>query len=117
MRSGGGKYYAVGDYMVGRQIGSGSFSTVWHARHRVHGIEVAIKEIITAKLNLKLQESLKSEIFILKKINHPNIIRLHDMIEVGAILIFAIIFILRIVYEEKIKSKSLVNFYLFPLVI
>ncbi|KAL2502960.1 Protein kinase superfamily protein [Forsythia ovata] len=81
MRSGGGKYYAVGDYMVGRQIGSGSFSTVWHARHRVHGTEVAIKEIVTARLNLKLQESLKSEIFILKKINHPNIIRLHDMIE------------------------------------
>ncbi|KAI3447719.1 hypothetical protein Pfo_004384 [Paulownia fortunei] len=73
--------YVVGDYMVGKQIGAGSFSTVWHARHRVHGTEVAIKEIVTARLNSKLQESLKSEIFILKRINHPNIIRLHDMIE------------------------------------
>ncbi|KAK4478527.1 hypothetical protein RD792_014007 [Penstemon davidsonii] len=75
------RYYAVGDYMVGKQIGAGSFSTVWHARHRVHGTEVAIKEIVTARLNPKLQDSLKSEIFILKRINHPNIIRLHDMIE------------------------------------
>ncbi|KAL3826037.1 hypothetical protein ACJIZ3_022066 [Penstemon smallii] len=75
------RYYAVGDYMVGQQIGAGSFSTVWHARHRVHGTEVAIKEIVTARLNPKLQDSLKSEIFILKRINHPNIIRLHDMIE------------------------------------
>ncbi|KAH6798410.1 Protein kinase superfamily protein [Perilla frutescens var. frutescens] len=75
------RYYAVGDYVVGKQIGAGSFSTVWHARHRVHGTEVAIKEIATARLNPKLQESLKSEIFILKRINHPNIIRLHDMIE------------------------------------
>lgn len=72
----------VGDYLVGRQIGSGSFSVVWHARHRVHGTEVAIKEIVTGRLNKKLQESLMSEIFILKKINHPNIIRLHDIIEV-----------------------------------
>ncbi|KAJ9694801.1 hypothetical protein PVL29_010332 [Vitis rotundifolia] len=72
----------VGDYLVGRQIGSGSFSVVWHARHRVHGTEVAIKEIVTGRLNKKLQESLMSEIFILKKIYHPNIIRLHDIIEV-----------------------------------
>ncbi|XP_041024436.1 serine/threonine-protein kinase ATG1c isoform X1 [Juglans microcarpa x Juglans regia] len=72
----------VGEYLVGRQIGSGSFSVVWHARHRVHGTEVAIKEIATGRLNKKLQESLMSEIFILKRINHPNIIRLHDIIEV-----------------------------------
>ncbi|KAI8556704.1 hypothetical protein RHMOL_Rhmol05G0274700 [Rhododendron molle] len=71
----------VGEYVVGRQIGSGSFSVVWHARHRVHGTEVAIKEIVTGRLNKKLQESLMSEIVILKQINHPNIIRLHDIIE------------------------------------
>lgn len=72
----------VGEYVMGRQIGSGSFSVVWHARHRVLGTEVAIKEIVTGRLNKKLQESLMSEIVILKQINHPNIIRLHDIIEV-----------------------------------
>ncbi|KAG2690663.1 hypothetical protein I3760_09G199000 [Carya illinoinensis] len=77
-----GRVRFVGEYQVGRQIGSGSFSVVWHARHRVHGTEVAIKEIATGRLNKKLQESLMSEIFILKRINHPNIIRLHDIIEV-----------------------------------
>ncbi|XP_052172956.1 serine/threonine-protein kinase ATG1c-like [Diospyros lotus] len=71
----------VGDYVVGRQIGSGSFSVVWHARHKVHGAEVAIKEIVMGRLNKKLQESLLSEIDILKQINHPNIIRLHDIIQ------------------------------------
>ncbi|KAG9142579.1 hypothetical protein Leryth_011668 [Lithospermum erythrorhizon] len=78
---GGGGRFVVGDYVVGRQIGAGSFSTVWHARHRVDGTEVAIKEIIISRLNSKLQESLKSEIVILKKVDHPNIIRLHGMIE------------------------------------
>ncbi|XP_073135424.1 serine/threonine-protein kinase ATG1c isoform X2 [Henckelia pumila] len=80
-RGGAGRCFMVGDYKLGKQIGAGSFSTVWYARHQVHGTEVAIKEIVTARLNSKLQESLKSEIFILKRINHPNIIRLHDMIE------------------------------------
>ncbi|XP_057511828.1 serine/threonine-protein kinase ATG1c-like [Actinidia eriantha] len=76
---GGGRY--VGDYVVGQQIGAGSFSVVWHARHKVHDTEVAIKEIVTGRLNKKLHESLMSEIVILKQINHPNIIRLHDIIE------------------------------------
>ncbi|KAB2630603.1 serine/threonine-protein kinase ATG1-like [Pyrus ussuriensis x Pyrus communis] len=82
MAQASGRGRVVGEYVVGRQIGSGSFSVVWHARHRVHGTEVAIKEIATGRLNKKLQESLLSEIFIMKKIDHPNIIRLHDIIEV-----------------------------------
>ncbi|KAJ7950250.1 Kinase family protein [Quillaja saponaria] len=76
-----GRSRVVGDYIVGRQIGSGSFSVVWHGRHKVHGTEVAIKEIVTGRLNKKLQESLMSEIFILKRINHPNIIHLYDIVE------------------------------------
>nr|GMC81748.1 serine/threonine-protein kinase ATG1c isoform X1 [Ipomoea batatas] len=80
-RGGGSGRFMVGDYLVGKQVGTGSYSTVWHARHRDHGTEVAIKEIVTARLNSKLQESLMSEIVILRKINHPNIIHLHDMIQ------------------------------------
>ncbi|KAK4799655.1 hypothetical protein SAY86_025020 [Trapa natans] len=53
-----------------------------HYRHRVHFTEVAIKEIATGQLSKKLRESLMSEIIILQKINHPNIIRLHEIIEV-----------------------------------
>lgn len=79
---------SVGDYVVGKQLGSGSFSVVWHARHKVHGTEVAIKEILTGKLNKKLEESLMSEIDILSNINHPNIIRLHEMIKVLCLLYF-----------------------------
>ncbi|KAJ6851143.1 serine/threonine-protein kinase ATG1c-like isoform X1 [Iris pallida] len=83
--SGGGVGYRggrlVGDYMLTRQIGSGSFSVVWLARHRVLGTEFAVKEIVMEKLNKKLQESLLSEIYILRKVNHPNIVALHDIIE------------------------------------
>ncbi|MCD9561413.1 hypothetical protein HAX54_020519 [Datura stramonium] len=76
-----GGRFVIGDYVVEKQIGAGSFSTVWLACHRVDGTEVAIKEIVTARLNTKLKESLKYEIVILQRISHPNIIRLHDMIE------------------------------------
>lgn len=81
-RGGGGR--VVGDYMFGRQIGSGSFSVVWLARHRIRGAEVAVKEIVMERLSKKLQDSLLSEIVILKKISHPNIIALHDIIEVNS---------------------------------
>lgn len=71
----------IGDYSVVEQIGSGSFSVVWHAKHKFKGYDVAIKEIATGRLNKKLQESLLSEIEILRKIDHPNITRLHETIE------------------------------------
>lgn len=73
----------IGDYIVTQQIGAGSFAVVWKARHKQQpGLHVAIKEIATERLNKKLQDSLRSEIAILRRTNHPNIIRLHDIVEV-----------------------------------
>ncbi|KAL5989139.1 hypothetical protein ACLOJK_027241 [Asimina triloba] len=74
-------YMLVGDYILVRRIGSGSFATVWLARHRHVGAEVAIKEIDKKLLNSKVNNSLRKEITILQNIRHPNIIRLHDAIE------------------------------------
>uniref|UniRef100_A0A7I4FA61 Protein kinase domain-containing protein n=1 Tax=Physcomitrium patens TaxID=3218 RepID=A0A7I4FA61_PHYPA len=75
---------AIGDYIVTRQIGSGSFAVVWKGYHKQHpGFDVAIKEIATERLNRKLQESLRREIAILQRIDHPNIIKLHDIVEVA----------------------------------
>lgn len=90
---GGQPQRMIGDYIVTTQIGAGSFAVVWKARHKLHGNEVAIKEIATEKLNPKLQESLLSEIAILKRTTHPNIIRLHDIVEVSSVE-----------FEEKLVS-------------
>ncbi|KAJ3682686.1 hypothetical protein LUZ60_012913 [Juncus effusus] len=76
---GGGR--VVGDYMLGKEIGKGAFSVVWAGRHRFRGTEVAVKEIIMDKLTKKLKDSLLSEVHILRRINHPNIISLYDSIE------------------------------------
>ena len=74
----------VGDYILGPRIGSGSFAVVWRSRHRQSGLEVAVKEIDKKQLSLsaKISESLLKEISILRTINHRNIIRLLEAIEV-----------------------------------
>lgn len=72
----------VGDYIIDRQIGAGAFSTVWLARHRIQGTEVAVKEIAMSRLSEKLRRSLLSEVSILGRISHPNIIALYDFIQV-----------------------------------
>ncbi|GBG63098.1 hypothetical protein CBR_g36585 [Chara braunii] len=71
----------IGDYIVTQQIGSGSFAVVWKGRHKLTSTEVAIKEIATDKLNRKLQDSLESEVAILKRANHPNIIHLLEIVK------------------------------------
>lgn len=63
-------------------IGAGSFAIVWRARHLDTGAEAAIKEINLAKLNAKLRQSLESEVSILKRVRHENIVTLLEVIEV-----------------------------------
>lgn len=72
----------VGPWEIGQKIGSGSFAVVWKGRHKETGEEVAIKEISTDSLSKKLQRSLESEVSILKRITHRNIVHLRDVLEV-----------------------------------
>ncbi|KAK3151157.1 hypothetical protein QOZ80_3AG0242460 [Eleusine coracana subsp. coracana] len=74
----GGRRRVVGEYELLRRIGSGAYSQVWLGRHVVQDTEVAVKEIAMERLSSKLRESLLSEVDILRRISHPNIIALHD---------------------------------------
>ncbi|XP_062210718.1 serine/threonine-protein kinase ATG1c-like isoform X2 [Phragmites australis] len=77
----GGRGRVVGEYELVRPIGSGAYSQVWLGRHRVRDTEVAVKEIAMERLSSKLRESLLSEVDILRRIRHPNIITLYDSIK------------------------------------
>lgn len=68
--------------MLLQKIGSGSFADVWKAQHRVTTDVVAIKEIATDRLNRRLRQSLESEVSILRRISHRNIVQLYTVIEV-----------------------------------
>lgn len=72
----------IGQYLLTERIGAGSFAVVYKAKHVSRGHVVAIKEIVTDWLHEKLIQGLYSEIQILQKISHPNIVRLHDIISV-----------------------------------
>ena len=71
----------IGEWDVGSILGSGSFAVVWKAKHRSTGQHAAIKEINLTKLNSRLRQSLESEVSILKRISHPHIVMLLEVLE------------------------------------
>ncbi|KAI1425998.1 hypothetical protein F5Y12DRAFT_316250 [Xylaria sp. FL1777] len=71
----------VGQFLIGSEIGKGSFAQVYMGKHKVSGAAVAIKSVELARLNKKLKENLYSEIKILKRLRHPHIVALHDCVE------------------------------------
>lgn len=72
----------AGQWVLDRELGSGSFATVWHATHRQTQQVAAVKEINLDKLSKKLQESLASEVAVLKHTQHHNVVCLLDLIKV-----------------------------------
>ena len=71
----------IGDWDVGPMLGQGSFAVVWKAAHRSSGKPAAIKEINLSRLNARLRQSLESEVSILKRISHRNIVQLYEVLE------------------------------------
>ncbi|KAF3937586.1 hypothetical protein ABW19_dt0200171 [Dactylella cylindrospora] len=68
----------VGAFRIGKEIGRGSFATVYQGIHSQTKSLVAIKSVLRSKLNRKLLENLESEIQILKTLDHPHIVALLD---------------------------------------
>ncbi|KAI0128471.1 Serine/threonine-protein kinase ATG1 [Xylariales sp. AK1849] len=75
---------SIGQFIIGSEIGKGSFATVYVGKHQSTGSAVAVKSVELGRLNKKLKENLYSEIHILKKLRHPHIVCLHDCIESGS---------------------------------
>ncbi len=72
----------VGQYEIGKQIGSGSFSHVHLGIHTITRKEVAVKIFSREKIReLHLGEKIDREIRVLKLFRHPHIIRLYEVID------------------------------------
>lgn len=69
----------VGAYELYDCIGQGSFASVYRGQHRDTRQVVAVKAIVRARLNAKLQENLDAEIRILQSTQHPNVMQLHEV--------------------------------------
>ncbi|KAJ8274851.1 hypothetical protein COCON_G00094760 [Conger conger] len=71
----------VGNYRLLKTIGKGNFAKVKLARHILTGREVAIKIIDKTQLNPTSLQKLFREVRIMKILNHPNIVKLFEVIE------------------------------------
>ena len=71
--------FNIKEYIVDKKrIGKGSFSTIYKCRHYNSDKEYALKEITIDKNKNKL--NIKREFEIMRKLNHENIVKIHDVI-------------------------------------
>ncbi|KAK1312187.1 CBL-interacting serine/threonine-protein kinase 14 [Acorus calamus] len=68
-------------YAVGRLLGRGAFAKVYHARDTLTGSSVAVKCIAKHRiLKSGLSGNVEREISVMRRLRHPNIVRLHSVL-------------------------------------
>ncbi|KAI9714569.1 MAG: hypothetical protein M1812_006374 [Candelaria pacifica] len=89
------KQMKFGEYILGQTLGEGEFGKVKMGWKKDGGVQVAIKLIRRETLgsNPSRLPKIYREISILRELSHPNIVRLHEMVEtdrqIGIILEYA----------------------------
>ncbi|XP_066331308.1 CBL-interacting protein kinase 6-like [Miscanthus floridulus] len=69
-----------GRYELGRVLGHGNFGRVHAARDLRTGRGVAVKVLVKDKvLRAGMMEQIKREIAVMKRVSHPNIVELHEV--------------------------------------
>ncbi|XP_076441854.1 MAP/microtubule affinity-regulating kinase 3-like isoform X10 [Babylonia areolata] len=71
----------IGKYRLIKTIGKGNFAKVKLAKHVPTGKEVAIKIIDKTQLNPSSLQKLFREVRIMKMLDHPNIVKIFEVIE------------------------------------
>ncbi|KAM9317497.1 LOW QUALITY PROTEIN: serine/threonine-protein kinase SIK1 [Gastrophryne carolinensis] len=71
----------VGFYDIEGTLGKGNFAVVKLARHRVTNTQVAIKIIDKTRLDRTNLEKIYREVQIMKRLRHPHVIRLYQVME------------------------------------
>ncbi|KAK6927184.1 Protein kinase domain [Dillenia turbinata] len=73
-----------GKYEMGKLLGCGAFAKVYHAREVGSGQSVAIKVISKKRLvssaSASLMSNIKREISIMRRLHHPHIVKLHEVL-------------------------------------
>jgi hypothetical protein len=69
------------DFEESGVLGTGTFSTVRVARHRLSGLKYAVKAISLVDIQTQALVRLRREIQVLRTLSHPNIVSLQDVFE------------------------------------
>eukprot|EP01061_Rhynchopus_euleeides_P008691 TRINITY_DN1783_c0_g1_i1.p1 TRINITY_DN1783_c0_g1~~TRINITY_DN1783_c0_g1_i1.p1 ORF type:complete len:683 (+),score=213.97 TRINITY_DN1783_c0_g1_i1:80-2050(+) len=74
----------VGDYALHETLGTGAYSKVKRAVHGTTKREVAIKILDAKKYRPKdRNEWIKREVAVMKKLDHPHIVKLYEVLQLG----------------------------------
>ena len=108
----------IGNYVLGKTIGEGTFGKVKLGRHSLTGEKVAIKILEKERItDVSDVERVAREIHILKLIRHPNIIQLYEIIETSKVLFLIMEYAHGgelfdyIVEKQRLKEEEACRFY------
>ena len=96
----------TGRYEIEREIGEGAFATVWLARDLRHDRLVAIKVLNADPSSDDSELRFLSEIRVLAKLQHPNIVPLIDSGHAGATLYYVMPYVTGESLRERIRREK-----------
>ncbi|XP_016512883.2 CBL-interacting serine/threonine-protein kinase 11 [Nicotiana tabacum] len=84
-----------GKYELGKLLGCGAFAKVYHARDIKDGRSVAIKIINKTRINTNpaLMSNIKREISIMRRLRHPHIVKLDEVLATKTKIYFVMEFV------------------------
>ena len=111
----------INDYTIKRTIGKGSFSKVKLGINKLTGEKVAIKIIDKKKIKINSdRERVQRELNIIKKLNHINIVKIHqikeDMNNIYIIMEYIENNLFLHIINNKCLSEKESSFYFFQLI-
>ncbi|URE42083.1 cbl-interacting protein kinase [Musa troglodytarum] len=85
----------LGKYEMGRVLGKGTFSKVYHGRELSSGESVAIKVIDKEKIRREagLMEQIQREIAVMRLVRHPNVVELREVMATRSRIFFVMEFV------------------------
>jgi len=99
-------------FCTGIELGKGSYASVYLGRHIKTAKIVAIKSMQWDKLTQgkpKLEEQLRNEIEIMKSSNHPNIVKLYDVVRDGGVMNLILEYCGGGSLEDLLKTKNILS--------
>ncbi len=83
----------LGRYKILRELGHGGMGAVYLAEDSKLGERVALKTILSGETTEDMLTRFRGEVQAARKVTHPNVIRIHDLGEDGAILFLSMEYI------------------------
>ena len=75
--------FNIGKYIYYKEkIGKGSYSSVYKGYDKFTNEEVAIKRLEYSNIDTKIKQQINRETELMKKLNHTNIVKLYEGIQI-----------------------------------